>query len=175
MGYESVLGGRGLKDKELRFYMQTAENAAQMSHAVRKKVGACVITKNRGIYIGYNGRLVGQDNSCEYKSYNLSTLLDGSKPFVYEHQDEIGDYNLVTRKDVVHGEMNALAKMLKEGVSAEDATLVVTLAPCATCAVMIASAGIKEVIYKEKYRDEDGLKILIDSNVIVKQFNEEFQ
>lgn len=161
-----------MKDKELKFYMQTAENAALMSHAVRKKVGACVITKNRGIYVGYNGRLAGQDNSCEYKSYNLSTLLDGSKPFKYEYQDEMGDYKLVTRKDVVHGEMNALAKMLKEGVSAEGATLVVTLSPCAACAVMIASSGIKEVFYKEKYSDEEGLQILMDSGVSINQFNE---
>lgn len=161
-----------MKEKELHFYMQTAENAAQMSHAARKKVGACVITKNSGIYIGYNGRLEGQDNACEYKSYNLSTLVDGSKPFKREFEDEQGDYNLVTRKDVVHGEMNALAKMLKEGVSAEGGSLVVTLAPCSSCAIMIASSGIKEVVYKEKYRDEDGLKILIDSGVSVKQYNQ---
>ena len=62
--------------------------------------------------------------------------------------------------------------MLKEGVSAEDATLVLTLSPCATCAVMIASAGIKEVIYKEQYRDADGLKILMESGVSIRQYNQ---
>jgi len=159
-----------MKEKELHFYMQTAENAAQMSHAVRKKVGACVITKNRGIYIGYNGRLEGQDNTCEE---TVCTTIHGTM-----HQGRVQiekglDCKSVTRKDVVHGEMNALAKMLKEGVSAEGASLVVTLAPCSSCAIMIASSGIKEVVYKEKYRDEDGLKILIDSGVIVKQYNQQ--
>lgn len=154
-----------MKDKELKFYMQTAEHAAEMSHAIRKKVGACVITKNRGIYIGYNGRLAGQDNCCEeeviHDSY-FARVIDGDLP----------RKELVTRKDVVHGEMNALSKMLREGVSAEDATLVVTLAPCATCAVMIASAGIKEVIYKEEYRDTDGLKILMEAGVSIRQYNQ---
>lgn len=156
-----------MKEKELKFYMQTAENAAQMSHAIRKKVGACVITKNRGIYVGYNGRLSGQDNSCENEvGRNFALSTEG---FV-----DAGPL-LETRKDVVHGEMNALSKMLKEGVSAEGATLVVTLAPCPSCAIMIASSGIKEVIYKEKYRDEDGLKILIDSGITIRHYNESKQ
>lgn len=152
-----------MKDKELKFYMQTAEHAAEMSHAVRKKVGACVITKNRGIYIGYNGRLAGQDNHCE-EAVPVYKKMHGV-------DTEIG-VETVTRKDVVHGEMNALSKMLREGVSAEGATLVVTLAPCATCAVMIASAGIKEVIYKEEYRDTDGLKILMEAGVSIRQYNQ---
>lgn len=152
-----------MKEKELKFYMQTAEHAAEMSHAVRKKVGACVITKNRGIYIGYNGRLAGQDNSCEYQSANFKSE--------FGKQTEV-TWNLVTRKDVAHAELNCLSKMLKEGVSAEDATLVLTLSPCATCAVMIASAGIKEVIYKEQYRDTDGLKILMEAGVSIRQYNQ---
>lgn len=153
-----------MKDKELKFYMQTAENAAQMSHAIRKKVGACVITKNRGIYIGYNGRLEGQDNSCEDEcGRKFKMTMTGFK--------DDGPM-LSTRKDVAHAELNCLSKMLKEGISAQDASLVVTLSPCAACAVMIASSGIKEVVYKEKYRDEDGLKILIASGVSVKQIND---
>lgn len=148
-----------MKDKELKFYMQTAEHAAEMSHAVRKKVGACVITKNRGIYIGYNGRLAGQDNCCEDTDFEYK--INGIKGPI-----------LVTRKDVAHAELNCLSKMLKEGVSAEDATLVLTLSPCATCAVMIASAGIKEVIYKEEYRDTDGLKILMEAGVSIRQYNQ---
>lgn len=152
-----------MKDKELKFYMQTAEHAAEMSHAVRKKVGACVITKNRGIYIGYNGRLAGQDNCCEYQSLSFKSE--------FGKQTEV-TWKLVTRKDVAHAELNCLSKMLKEGVSAEDATLVLTLSPCATCAVMIASAGIKEVIYKEEYRDIEGLKILMEAGVSIRQYNE---
>lgn len=152
-----------MKEKELKFYMQTAQHAAEMSHAVRKKVGACVITKNRGIYIGYNGRLTGQDNCCEYNSPSFKSE--------FGKQTEV-TWTLVTRKDVAHAELNCLSKMLREGVSAEDATLVLTLSPCATCAVMIASAGIKEVIYKEEYRDTDGLKILIDAGVSIRQYNQ---
>lgn len=143
--------------------MQTAENAALMSHAVRKKVGACVITKNRGIYVGYNGRLAGQDNSCEDVVPIFKNVQGVRTVFGCE---------TVTRKDVAHAELNCLTKMLKEGVSAEGASLVVTLSPCAACAVMIASSGIKEVFYKEKYRDEEGLQILMDSGVSINQFNE---
>lgn len=165
-----------MKEKELKFYMQTAQNAALMSHAVRKKVGACVVTKNRGLYIGYNGSLPGQDNCCEEKEYMKAGAgawldidwIEEQWPF----QDEIGRYRLISKSSVVHAEKNALAKMLKEGVSAEGATLVLTLSPCTNCAVMIASAGIKEVVYLEEYRDTEGLEILMNSNVSVKKYNE---
>lgn len=162
-----------MKEKELDFYVSVAKSAAEMSYAQRKKVGACVITQNRGIYIGYNGRLPGQDNCCEELVPGFMKKV-GEK-LVVQHDGvsfvaDVLDFDVQTRKDVVHGEMNALAKMLKEGVSAEGSTLVVTLSPCASCSVMIASSGVKRVVYLEKYRDTTGIEILKQANVEVEQY-----
>lgn len=161
-----------MKEKELDFYVSVAKSAAEMSYAKRKKVGACVITQNRGIYIGYNGRLPGQDNCCE-EPVPGSAKRVGEKLVVYNDISfvaEVIEFDMQTRKDVVHGEMNALAKMLKEGVSAEGSTLVVTLSPCASCSVMIASSGVKRVVYLEEYRDTTGIEILKTFGVEVEQY-----
>ncbi|MGN1375095.1 MAG: deaminase, partial [Prevotella sp.] len=51
------------------------------------------------------------------------------------------------------------------------ATLYVTAAPCIECAKLIIQAGIKRVVYGEKYRLEDGLNLLKRANIIVKYIN----
>lgn len=165
-----------MKIKEYHYYMDSAIRAAQMSHAVRAQVGAAVVTKSRGIYIGYNGTPEGMDNCCEDKIY-MDVGCGGWLDIDYIHEnwpykDEVGRYKLVSRPGVIHAEANSLAKMLKEGVSAEGATIFVSLSPCANCSCMIAAAGIKRVVYKEEYRDTTGLEILIEAGVVVEKYNE---
>lgn len=152
-----------IKDKEHKFYMNQAIAASEMSYAKRKKVGACVVTKHKGIFIGYNGTGPGEDNCCEDEKFvSLGTLNWKTK----------SERILTTKKNVRHAELNCFAKMLKEGVSAEGSTLYVTLSPCTFCACMIASAGVSKVVYLEEYRDVEGLKILMDSSVLVEKYNQ---
>lgn len=153
-----------IKEKEHKFYMQQAIAASQMSYAERKKVGACVVTKHKGIFIGYNGTGPGEDNCCEKTVYKNTPGENG-----WEVKSEAVK---VTKSNVRHAELNCFAKMLKEGVSAEGSTLYVTLSPCTFCACMIASAGVSKVVYLEEYRDTEGLKILTDSSVKIEKYNE---
>lgn len=155
-----------IKEKEHKFYMQQALAASQMSYAERKKVGACVVTKHKGIFIGYNGTGPGEDNCCENLSWHETGKIDcyGMPKLKFE---------LTTKSNVRHAELNCFAKMLKEGVSAEGSTLYVTLSPCTFCACMIASAGVSKVVYLEEYRDTEGLKILMDSSVQIEKYNED--
>lgn len=163
-------------NKEYDLYMDIAKRAAQDSHAVRKKVGSCILTKSRGLYIGYNGTLPNTDNTCEDKIYSegAGAWLD-TETFheTYPYQDEVGYYKLKTRSGVVHSELNSLCKMAREGVSAEGATIFVTLSPCATCSSIIASSGIKKVVYLEEYRDTKGIEMLRDFGVEVIKYKGE--
>jgi dCMP deaminase len=159
--------------KEYSLYMDIALRAAQDSHAVRKKVGSVILTKSRGLYVGYNGTLPGMSNTCEEKIYNNGAggwMDEVSFKEVYPYEDENGHYKLKTLEGVVHSEINSLCKMLKEGVSAEGATIFVTLSPCATCSSIIASSGIKKVVYYEEYRDTKGIEMLRDFGVQVEQY-----
>lgn len=124
-----------MKEKFIDYFMRVAEETAELSHAERRKVG-CVIVKDRRILsFGYNGMPEGWDNCCE---------------------DEYGD----TRAEVLHAENNALMKLCQSNESSKGSMLFTTLSPCFHCAVLIYQAGISEVIYKEEYRETNGIDFL---------------
>jgi dCMP deaminase len=137
--------------------MDTAERFAQLSSAVRLQVGAVVVKDNRIISIGYNGMPAGWTNECETKIY----CDDGDwREQTDERFDEWVTYKLVTKKEVIHAEANAILKLARDGESGNGSSLFCTHAPCIHCAKLIHGAGIDKVYYRESYRDEDGTDFL---------------
>lgn len=126
--------------------MEMAESVSKLSHAKRLQVGAVVVKDNRVISFGYNGTPRGWDNNCE--------LVDE-------------DGKLSTRKEVIHAEMNAIAKLAKSTESGEGAEMFITHAPCMECAKLIFQSGISRVYYKNKYRTAEGIDFLRISQVTV--------
>lgn len=118
--------------------MDTAERFAQLSSAVKLKVGAIIVKDNRIISIGYNGTPAGWDNCCEIDT-------------------ELG---LVTKDEVIHAEANAIAKLASSHESGKNADMYCTHAPCIHCAKQIYGAGIKSVTYKQEYRNTAGISFL---------------
>ena len=118
------------KDKLDQTYMRMAEELAKLSYAERKKVGCLIVKDTQIIAEGYNGTPTGFDNACEY----------------YSHVDEI-----YTKPEVLHAESNAITKLARSTNSSSGSTLYVTLAPCFECSKLIVQAGIKRVVFKEKY------------------------
>ena len=140
------------KERQIQYdkvYMRMAKILSELSYAERNKVG-CLIVSPKGQIIsqGYNGTPTGYDNCCEY-------------------HDENG--NLVTKKEVLHAESNAISKCAKWLSSTEDATLYVTLSPCFECAKVIIQAGIKRVCYNELYRNTEGLEFLKKNGIQIEQ------
>lgn len=84
---------------------------------------------------GYNGTPAGFENVCE-------------------------DDNNVTKPYVLHAEANAITKIARSNNSSDGATMYVTASPCIECSKLIIQAGIKRVVYSEKYRLEDGIELL---------------
>jgi dCMP deaminase len=74
---------------------------------------------------------------------------------------------LVTKDEVLHAESNAIAKVSGSTESSEDATLFVTTAPCIHCAKMIFQSGIKNVYYRDSYRDTKGIDFLEKGGITV--------
>ena len=125
-------------------YLDIAERVGQMSHSTRKQVGAVIVRDNNILAFGYNGTPAGMDNCCE-------------------------DENHQTKREVLHAESNALAKIAKSTQTSEGATLYVTLSPCFECAKLIIQSGITRVVFKEKYRDESSITFLQANNVEIEQ------
>ena len=160
--------------------MDVAERTGKLSHAIRRQVGAVIVKDNRILSYGYNGMPTGWDNECEYKEY-MNAAKAGFMPqedilekFPYEEYDPtVGGnrrYRLVTKDEVLHAESNAVAKVSGSTESSEDATLFVTTAPCIHCAKMIFQSGIKNVFYRDTYRDEAGVEFLQKGGVSVTRY-----
>jgi dCMP deaminase len=119
-----------MKPKHLDAFMDTAYRFAELSEAVRARVGAIIVKDRRIISIGYNGMPSGWDNCCE---------------------DELEDGTLKTKPQVLHAEANAIAKLSQSPESAKDAVLFCTHMPCMECAKLIHQSGIRTVYYGEQY------------------------
>jgi dCMP deaminase len=70
----------------------------------------------------------------------------------------------------VHAEANAIAFAAKKGIETEGATLYTTASPCNDCAKLLINAGIKRVIFWERYRDASPMNLLMAAGVKVEQF-----
>ena len=143
-----------MKEKFKRAYMKTAQTFAELSSARRLHVGAIVVKDDRIISIGYNGMPAGWDNNCEA-----------------EHLHEDGSITLKTKPEVLHAEMNAIAKLARSTESGEGADLFLTHAPCIECAKLIYQSGITRVYYDKEYRSNDGIEFLKKSSIEVKQIS----
>lgn len=105
-----------------------------------------MVKGNMIISDGYNGTPSGFDNVCE-------------------------DENGVTHPYVLHAEANAITKLARSSNNSDGSTLYVTASPCIECAKLIIQAGIKRVVYAEKYRLEDGVNLLKRAGIEVIYLN----
>ena len=112
-----------------------ARTWAENSYCERRKVGALLVRDQMIISDGYNGTPSGFENVCE-------------------------DENNVSKPYVLHAEANAITKVARSSNSSDGATLYVTASPCMECSKLIIQAGIKRVVYGEKYRLMDGVELL---------------
>ena len=140
------------------YYMSLALRVAELSHGVRAKVGACLVTEADITILGTNG-----------KPKPLGNQLEELKPIGLHNGCVVKGLSLVTSESVIHAELNTVLKCAKEGVSVSGATIYTTLSPCVSCSSMLASCGIKRVVYLEEYRDTKGIEILEKCGIIVEK------
>lgn len=107
---------------------------AENSYCKRRQVGALVVKDKMIISDGYNGTPSGFENICEE--------------------------NDITKPYVLHAEANAITKLARSSNNSDGSTLYVTASPCIECAKLIIQAGIKRVVYAEKYRLSDGIQLM---------------
>ena len=128
-------------------YLAMAKIWSGNSYCKRRQVGALIVKDKMIISDGYNGTPSGMENRCE-------------------------DENNQTKQYVLHAEANAITKVAKSGNSSEGATLYVTTSPCMECSKLIIQAGIKRVVFAERYRVQEGLELLKEVGVVVEQIEE---
>ena len=128
------------------YAMLLAFAAAKRSEDPYRKVGACALNKDKMVVgLGYNGLASGKEVS----------------PRFWDDRDK-------RRKYMIHAETNCLSLCKKGDVE----LLAVTLLPCSYCATMIASYGVKEILYHEEYEnDQDAKEIFTFYNIDLLRFS----
>lgn len=129
-----------MTEKEKQFlldnrYLRMATIWAENSYCKRRQVGAIIVKDKMIISDGYNGTPSGFENICE-------------------------DENNITKPYVLHAEANAITKVACSHNSSLGATMYITTSPCIECAKLIIQAGIKRVVFKNKYSNLDGCELL---------------
>jgi dCMP deaminase len=122
-------------------FMDIALTLSTLSTCDRAAVGAVIVKDGRCISWGYNGAPPGL-------------------PHCVHLTDDPCDR-------ATHAEANAIAFAARQGISTEGAHLYVTVSPCAVCSRLLIAAGIVEVTFHSRYRDESGVFVLLDADVKV--------
>ena len=118
------------------YFMQMCNVIKLRSKDSKKQVGACLVSSdNRIISTGYNSLKVASNDNIDWTDRKLVHSL------------------------VIHAEMNCL---LYATSKFENTTLYSTLSPCVECSKLIASSGVKKIIYQNKYKDFDNVKEICD-------------
>jgi dCMP deaminase len=136
--------------KQLKYdkaYLRMASEWSKLSYCQRRQVGALIVKDRMIISDGYNGTPTGMENICE---------------------DEAG----YTKWYVLHAEANAILKVASSNHSCRDATLYLTMSPCQECSKLIHQAGIKRLVYMERYKNTEGVDFLEKAGVTVEQITE---
>ena len=123
------------QDRYDRAYLRLAKEWAKLSHCKRKQVGAIIVKNSTIIADGFNGTPTGFENECE---------------------DEKGE----TKWYVLHAEANAILKVARSSNKANGATLYLTNSPCKECSKLVLQAGIKRLVFIDRYKDHSGLDFL---------------
>ena len=145
-----------MKQKFINYYMKVAELTSTLSYAKRLQVGSVIVKGNKILATGYNGMPSGWDNECE--TVEIVEI------------DENFSKQLVTKREVLHSETNAIAKVSASTESSEGAAMFCTHAPCINCAKLIYQSGINSLYYRNTYRDTSGIEFLEKSGVVVTKY-----
>ena len=134
-----------MKEKYIMAMMDMTLRFAETSEAKRLKVAAMLVKKGSILAIGINGTYPGwETNICEDEKFQTAWY---------------------TR----HAEQACLDRMLHSHETTDDATMLVTHAPCKMCSLRIKEAGIRQLFYREEYRDLSGVDYLQQSGVKVQK------
>ena len=138
------------KEKQLRYdkaYLRIAEEWGKLSHCKRKQVGALIVKDRMIISDGFNGTPKGFENICE-------------------------DEDNYTKWYVLHAEANAILKVARSSNKANGATLYLTNSPCKDCSKLVLQAGIKRLVYIDRYKDHSGLDFLEKAGLEITQISD---
>lgn len=132
-------------------YMLGALEEAKNANCIKGQVGAIIVKDNiilgKGNNSVPNGTKPCTEKTCIRKLLNLKS----------------GERQELCK--VVHAEQNAILNALFNKHDIKGSTIYVTKSPCIICSKILINAGIKRIVYANKYLDEEAFKILAEADI----------
>jgi dCMP deaminase len=129
-------------------WLDVAHAVSKRSTCTRKQVGCVVTSWGRVVMTGYNGSPSKQPHCTEAGC--LTTGPGGGC------------------ERAVHAEAAVISHASRVGTALEGGTMYLTLSPCTSCAKLIINAGIRRVVFTERYATAaDGVELLMRAGVAV--------
>lgn len=148
-------------------FMNIASMIGALGTCDRRKVGAVIVRDGRCISWGFNGAPEGLPH-CDENHHGWI-----GQPVMPEETPDgvpLDPVDIHGCRNATHAEANALAFAARQGISTDNSMLFVTVSPCETCSRLLIAAGVREVFYKEEYRDGSGLELLGRAGVLCEQW-----
>lgn len=144
--------------------MESAAIWTMRSTCSRAQVGSVLCTPDYRILIsGYNGAPPGRphcDHDCD---------CGKGRPILGGHMSYCA--SVTPCRQAVHAEANSIAFAAKHGVGVEGGQLFSTLAPCLPCAMLLLTAGISRIVWRDEHRDMSGVEFLDNAGLVVVKYS----
>jgi len=145
-----------VKEKHLKIRIEQCLALAKASNCPRAKFGSLLVDPDRNVILmdGYNGGPRGGGELCggEVCLRDTENVVSGTRV-------EVGCH---------HAEMNVICNAAANGVSTNNAWLIVTGEPCMMCAKLIHHAGVTRVIVVDGgFGGANGVDYLNSHGVVV--------
>lgn len=168
-------------------FLEVAKGMAEHSTCTRVQVGAVLTKDRRIISCGYNGVPSKQEECKDYffRIWNNSSSAENGYISAFGFNWLINKYVFPTFEDFLksdvfykmhrtfsidnelHAEQNAIGYAARNGIETNGSTIYLTISPCKQCAKLMIAAGVKRIVYAEKYNrsEDDGIPLLKQNNV----------
>ncbi len=119
-------------------FMRSAYLVGQLGTCDRARVGVSLVHVDHIVAQGYNGAISGE-----------------------AHCDDVG-HDIQNNHCVraAHAEANAIAFAAKQGIQLLGCTAYITIYPCWTCTKLLFAAGIRRIVYGERYAVDERVEDL---------------
>ncbi len=141
------------------YFMLIAKIVSTRSTCNSRPTGAVIVRDRQILSTGYNGAVPGAPHCIDEPDI-------AGKPYCFRraiNAPESDKYNYCRSS---HAEANAVSRAARLGISLNQSTLYVTLAPCYICLKLLAGAGVKKIYYEYDYRSTDKQRDEFWKNVV---------
>jgi dCMP deaminase len=137
------------------YFLEMSQFISKRSTCLRRQVGAVAVRDKRVLATGYNGAPSGLAHCIDIGCIREKLKIPS------------GQRQELCRG--LHGEQNVIIQAVIHKVDLKGSTLYVTNQPCVTCAKMLISVGVKEIVILEGYPDELARRMLKEAGVKIKK------